>query len=118
MRLGNSICLIAFGAALTFAVHAPNDRIDIGVIGIIVRVVGIVSILLSPYDWNRPAIWASPVPVDPPLPGDAPAMEAPAMDARAMPEPPIAPERPAYASLRVVDRAAAPQQPQGARRAS
>jgi len=40
------------------------------------------------------------------------------MDAPVMPEPPIAPERPSYATLRVVDRAAAPQQPQGARRAS
>jgi hypothetical protein len=104
MRLGNSICLIAVGAALRFAVHLPSDRVDIGVIGVIVMLVGVLSLFLSPSDWDRPASWTllrglgnRPAEFDEPVP--------PAWDEA---EPPIAPEPPApqgpptCTSLRVV----------------
>ena len=96
MRLGNSICLIAFGAALTFAVNAPSDRIDIGMIGVIVMVVGIVSLFLSPSDWDRPASWTTLRALT----------QRPPVD-----EPPLAPEPPTYSTLRVVEHPATPERP-------
>jgi hypothetical protein len=114
MRLGNSICLIAFGAALTFAVHAPNDRIDIGVVGLIVMLVGIVSIFLSPYDWNRPANWSSFAAADRTRSGDAPMAPEPPITA----DPPVVRDRPLHTSLRIVERSPVPGDTQQAHRAS
>ena len=95
MRLGQSICLIAFGAALRFAVHAPNDRIDLGVIGVIVMLVGLLSLFLAPSDWERPAAWAARRRIR------EQAVEPPWRES-AVPAPPVAPRHPTDTSLRVV----------------
>jgi hypothetical protein len=102
MRLGNSICLIAFGAALTFAVNLPSDRINIHIIGVIVMVVGLLSLFLSPSDWNRPGSWATALGIGEPR--SALVEEKPVVqETPVVAEAPLAPDAPVYSSLRVVE---------------
>ena len=47
MRIGASLLLIALGAVLKFAVTASIGGVDIGVVGIILMIVGVVGLLIT-----------------------------------------------------------------------
>jgi hypothetical protein len=47
MRLGASLFLIAVGAILKFAVTKQVNGVDLGTIGVILMIVGIVGLLIS-----------------------------------------------------------------------
>jgi Domain of unknown function (DUF6458) len=57
MGLGVSIFLIAIGAILTWAVNAEVSGLDITAVGVILLVVGTVSLLLSMLFWSS---WGGP----------------------------------------------------------
>ena len=52
MGLGVSIFLIAVGAILTWAVNATVSGLEIGTIGVILMVVGILGLVLSMIFWS------------------------------------------------------------------
>jgi hypothetical protein len=52
MGLGVSIFLIAVGAILTWAVTAEVSGLDINVVGVILLIVGILSLVLSMIFWS------------------------------------------------------------------
>jgi hypothetical protein len=47
MRIGASLLLIALGAILKFAISDPVNGVDLGMIGIILMIVGIVGLLIT-----------------------------------------------------------------------
>jgi hypothetical protein len=47
MRIGGSLLLIAIGAVLKFAVTASVGGIDLGTVGIILMIVGVVGLLIT-----------------------------------------------------------------------
>lgn len=52
MRIGASLLLIAIGAILKFAVTDTLKNVDLGVIGVILIVVGIVGVLAELILWS------------------------------------------------------------------
>ncbi len=52
MGLGVSIFLIAVGAILTWAVNAEVSGLELGTIGVILMVVGIIGLVLSMIFWS------------------------------------------------------------------
>jgi hypothetical protein len=52
MRLGASLFLIAVGAILKFAVTDTVQKIDLGVVGIILMVVGLIGLLAEAIFWG------------------------------------------------------------------
>ncbi|HXV34333.1 MAG TPA: DUF6458 family protein [Gaiellaceae bacterium] len=71
--IGFGIFLVALGAILRYAVTAEVAGIDIGTVGVILMVAGIVLFLLSLFFviWNRQQAMSSggPPPPPPPPPG-------------------------------------------------
>jgi hypothetical protein len=47
MRIGGSLFLIALGAILKFAVTANVNGVDIGTIGVILMIVGVIGLVIS-----------------------------------------------------------------------
>lgn len=47
MRIGASLVLIALGAILKFAVTARTSGINIGVVGVVLMVVGVIGLLIT-----------------------------------------------------------------------
>ncbi|MDT0260529.1 DUF6458 family protein [Jatrophihabitans lederbergiae] len=47
MRIGASLFLIAVGAILKFAVKANVNGVDVGTVGIILMIVGVVGLLIT-----------------------------------------------------------------------
>lgn len=47
MRIGASLVLIALGAILKFAVTVRTSGLDIGVVGVILMIVGVVGLLIT-----------------------------------------------------------------------
>ena len=52
MRIGASLFLIAVGAILKFAVTDTMQGIDLGVVGIILMIVGIIGLAIDAVLWN------------------------------------------------------------------
>src|SRR4249920_2589881 len=60
MGIGVSIVLIAFGAILTWAVTAQVNGLDVNAVGVILMVVGLISLALSLIFWSTwfgPGYW-------------------------------------------------------------
>ena len=56
MRIGASLLLIAIGAILRFAITPQHSHgVDIGTIGLILMIVGVIALLLSIWQW---AVWS------------------------------------------------------------
>jgi hypothetical protein len=55
MTLGTSLCLIAVGAILRFAVHVHTEGFNLHTVGVILIVVGVVDFLISLF-WMT--VWA------------------------------------------------------------
>ena len=53
MRIGGSLCLIALGAILTFAIHVQTTGFSIHTIGIILMIVGGAALVLSLVLWSQ-----------------------------------------------------------------
>jgi hypothetical protein len=53
MGIGGGIFLIAFGAILTFAIHAHVNWIDLRVVGWVFIGAGVAVMLLTIYFWNH-----------------------------------------------------------------
>jgi hypothetical protein len=68
--IGFGIFLVALGAILRYAVTAEVSGIDIGVVGVILMVAGIVLFLLSLFFvvWARQSAAGGPPPPPPPPP--------------------------------------------------
>ncbi|MDT4979016.1 MAG: hypothetical protein QOG07_895 [Pseudonocardiales bacterium] len=49
MRLGGSLFLIAIGAILKFAVTKRFSGVDVGTVGVILMLIGVVGLALSVY---------------------------------------------------------------------
>lgn len=66
--IGFGIFLVAVGAILRYAVTAEISGVDIGVVGVILMVAGIVLFLLSLFFviWNRQSMAGGPPPPPPP----------------------------------------------------
>lgn len=47
MRIGASLVLIALGAILKFAVTARTSGLDLGVVGVILMIVGVLGLLIT-----------------------------------------------------------------------
>ena len=52
MGIGVSLVLIAFGAILTWAVHADVSGVSVNAIGVILMLVGVIGLLLSLVLWS------------------------------------------------------------------
>jgi hypothetical protein len=52
MGIGVGLFLIALGAILTFAVSDPIAGIDLGMIGVILMIVGVLGLVLSLLFWS------------------------------------------------------------------
>jgi hypothetical protein len=52
MGIGAGLFLIAVGAILKFAVHDSISGIDLGVIGVILMIVGVLGLVLSLLFWS------------------------------------------------------------------
>ncbi|MCW2644991.1 MAG: hypothetical protein QOF87_1678 [Pseudonocardiales bacterium] len=52
MRLGGSLFLIAIGAILKFAVTKRFSGVDVGTVGVILMLIGVVGLALSVYWMN------------------------------------------------------------------
>jgi hypothetical protein len=52
MGIGVSIFLMAVGAILAFAVHVPATGIDLGTVGVILIILGLVGLLASLVIWE------------------------------------------------------------------
>lgn len=52
MRIGASLFLIAIGAILKFAVKDSVNGIDLGVVGVILMIVGVVGLLAELILWS------------------------------------------------------------------
>jgi hypothetical protein len=58
MGLGVSLLLVAVGAVLTWAIDPTGDTpVNLGVVGVVLMLVGLVGFLLSLLFWNS---WAGP----------------------------------------------------------
>jgi hypothetical protein len=66
--LGFSIFLVALGAVLRYAVTAEVGGIDIGTVGVILMVAGVVLFLITLFFmlWGRPPSRGAPPPPPPP----------------------------------------------------
>jgi Domain of unknown function (DUF6458) len=66
--LGFSIFLVALGAVLRYAVTAEVGGIDIGTVGVILMVAGVVLFLVTLFFmlWGRPPSRGAPPPPPPP----------------------------------------------------
>ncbi|MBB5829711.1 DUF6458 family protein [Micromonospora carbonacea] len=53
MGIGASIFLIALGAIFAFAVQADLGWLNLGVVGWVLMLAGVVSLLTTLYFWNR-----------------------------------------------------------------
>jgi hypothetical protein len=73
MRLGASLFLIAVGAILKFAVTDTVQKIDLGVVGIILMVVGLIGLLAEAIFWGTRRR-TTVVRQEPPLMVDDPAL--------------------------------------------
>ena len=69
--IGFGIFLVAVGAILRYAVTAEVSGVDIGIVGVILMVAGIVLFLLSLFFvvWARQSAAGGPPPPPPPPPG-------------------------------------------------
>lgn len=70
MRIGASLFLIALGAILKFAVQDSVKGVDLGVVGIILIIVGIVGLLAELILWSthrRSAVVVHEDPYAPPV---------------------------------------------------
>ena len=69
--IGFGIFLVAVGAILRYAVTAEVSGVDIGIVGVILMVAGIVLVLLSLFFvvWARQSAVGGPPPPPPPPPG-------------------------------------------------
>jgi len=52
MGIGVSIFLMAIGAILAFAVHVPSNGIDLGTVGVILIILGLVGLLATMVIWQ------------------------------------------------------------------
>jgi membrane-bound ClpP family serine protease len=53
MRIGGSLFLIAIGAILKFAITDHVNGIDLGVVGVILMIVGIVGLIFELFMWSN-----------------------------------------------------------------
>ena len=53
MRIGGSLCLIALGAILTFAIHVQTRGFSLHTIGIILMIAGAAAAVFTLIAWNR-----------------------------------------------------------------
>jgi hypothetical protein len=56
MATGLSLFFLAIGAILTFAVHTAVQGVDLGTIGVILMVIGLLGMLFSLVVWDN---WSS-----------------------------------------------------------